>query len=80
MIVVEPVLLAVAVTEQLPPKRVQVEDEKVTMPEGDWDQVTVPVGEFPVTDATQVEIPPTWTVEGVQVTEVDDPPDTTMVA
>ncbi|MDA4123914.1 MAG: hypothetical protein OK438_00495 [Thaumarchaeota archaeon] len=80
MIVVEPPALPVTVTEQVPPERVQVEEEKVTMPVGDCDHEMVPVGDTPVTTALQEEVPPIMTVEGVHVTVVPEGPVTSTVA
>jgi len=78
--VVVPKAVPVTVTEQVPPARVHVVDEKDTIPDGDWDHVTVPVGVIPVTVAEQMDLPPTLIGEGVQETVVEEAPVTPTVA
>jgi len=65
----EPVVVdGVNVTEQAPPESVQVVEEKAPAPEDD--QVTVPVGEEPVTVAVHVDAVPIATEAGRQDTAV----------
>ena len=71
--VTEPSAAPVAVTEQLPEERLQVEDENVADPEpAVWLHVTVPVGEEPVTVAVQVLGEPTAIELGEQETDALD--------
>jgi hypothetical protein len=77
VIVTFPAVFPVAVTEQLPPVRVQLVAERVTLPAGVpgvWDHVTVPVGDWPVTVAVQVDCAPMATCDGEQVTDVPEVP------